>query len=420
MKLLALCVVVLYFLMPIAIVGSETLPDAIFYALMAACIGLLFQEKWANTRAVLAQYKVLLLCYCVPLLAVVISMLAHMHWANTDFRRAVSLSLGLPVLLLALPHVKRIPLAQCLWGIYIAALGATAYVAQLAYADDFNRPHTEIYNMVSYSNLMILLAVVSLFSIGWQLTSSPRLERAVKIIVTALTLIGFVLTQTRTGWLAVPLFVLIGVALVTGFKRPLRSMGMLLGIIAVALAFGLSSDGLRGRVKEGVKQTLTCHGERSTSNNNVCARIQLWHAAWQMFQEKPLVGLGDGELFPQKLKTESLPEGIVSRRVVRYLIDPHNDMLYSLASFGVLGGLGLLLTYLAPAVVFARRLHSRYPLRNRSAAAMGMAFCLGFIFLGLTEFMFHQVRTASFYVMFVGLFLVLSQAGESAAQTSES
>src|SRR5690606_19933335 len=173
-------------------------------------------------------------------------------------------------------------LRHCLWGIFIAAAIATVIVLSLAWPD-FDRPHTRVYNIVSYSNLMLLFAVVSLFSIWWPLTKLPRLEQAMKLTITALTLIGFILTQTRTGWLAIPAYVLLGVALATQFRRPWRSVGLMLGILSLAVAIGLSSNGVRWRISKAAKQVVTCQGDRSTVNNNVCARIQLWRAAGDMF-----------------------------------------------------------------------------------------------------------------------------------------
>jgi O-antigen ligase len=351
------------------------------------------------------------LCYGVPTLAVLASSLAHRHWAGMDFARVLPLTLGLPILLLTLPRFKHIgaqALRHTIWGVYAALLGATAYIISLL-PPYFLRPHTQIYNVVSYSNLMLLLAVLSLFSLRWQLTRRPHYERTAKIIITAIGVFGFILTQTRTGWLAIPLFALITVALFTQFKHPWRSVGILAGVLLLALALAISSSRLRGRLHVGYDQLWSCLLQQPNADNNVCARIQLWRAAGDMFMENPAFGLGDGRKFAPRLKSEALPEGVVSPQVARTLIEPHNDILYSLANFGLLGGLGLLLTYLAPAWIFIKRLHSRHAPSVRTAAAMGLAVSAGFVFLGLTEFMFHFGRTAAFYVMLVALFLALSE-----------
>src|SRR3546814_18014746 len=92
------------------------------------------------------------------------------------------------------------------------------------------------------------------------------------------------------------------------------------------------------------------------------------------------------------MQTRALPDDVVSKYVAYNFGEPHNDALKALYSFGVLGGLGLLLMYFAPACLFIRRMSHRYSSQTRAAAAMGAAFCLGFALFGLTELMFRGMQ----------------------------
>ena len=412
MNLLALSVFCFYVAMPVAIMGSTAAPNWIFLGLLSVSLAYLLKQPRDQIRLILSRYKILLLAYLVPVLAVSVSMVAHAHWAGADFQRAITLSAGLPVLLTTLCQIQRqgsLSLAPCLWGIYPAAIGSAAYVGWIAFPT-FARPYTQIYNIISYSNLMLLLATLSLFSIGWRLSRWRRLEAAAKALVAVIAFTGFILTQTRTGWLAVPAFALLGTALMGRFKNPWRSLSLAAGISVLALVIGLGSSGLRDRFQGTVSQITSCHGDGAMANNNVCARIQLWRAALDMFAKHPVIGLGDGRRYAQKLKAESLPEGIVSKQVARTLVQPHNDMLYSLASFGVPGALGLLLAYLAPLCLFLKRFRGGSGQRaSTTAAVLGAVLCTGFIFMGLTELMLEFPRTLAFFVMFVALFIAASE-----------
>jgi len=410
--------VVLYAAMPIAIMTSDRVPSPVFYLAIALCLVLLACRKpWtASAVAVPADYKALFLCCGVPVLAVLISSAEHGHWPGGDFESALRWSVGLPVLVLGLARVGRRTLAQAMWGVYIAALAATAYVVYLAYPS-LVRPQTEIYNAVSYGNLLLVLAVISLFSLYLPLTSRPRLEHILKVGVAALAFAGFIVTQTRTGWMAMPVFVLLGVALRFGYKRPGRTLGIAIGILVIVLAIGASSASLRQRVETGYTQTLSCHGANETANTSVCIRFQLWQAGEHAFAHNPAFGLGDSGLFRKWMRARALPDGVVSSYVAHNFGEPHNDMIKALYSFGVLGGLGLLLAYFAPAWLFIRRMSHRYSTQTRAAAAMGAAFCLGFAIFGLTELMFRGMRTVSFYTMFVSLFLALSSPVKQGDET---
>lgn len=95
--------------------------------------------------------------------------------------------------------------------------------------------------------------------------------------------------------------------------------------------------------------------------------------------------------------------------------EPHNDVMVALASFGIPGGVALLLVYLVPAWTFARRLSFQNSAAVRTAAAMGLAVCLGFLIFGIAETMFRGMRTASFYALCVALFMSLSNSDKPAS-----
>jgi O-antigen ligase len=397
--------------MPVAIISSDVLPSPLFYLALAVALCIIVRRSGSRMSAgqVLTDYRVLLYCYAVPLFAVLLSSTVHGRWAGAAVESGLRIAFGLPILVLGLRWVKPSLLRQSIWGIYVAALVATGYVVYLTYPSLLVRPVTTVYNAVSYGNIMLLLAMISLYSLRWRLTQFHKLESIFKVIVVAATLVGFVLTQTRTGWLAVPVFAALGVALVSGFRRPWRAAALLAVILVLAVALGSCSPSLRGRVENGYRQATQCYGSDQPVDSSVCVRFQLWRAAWHAFQHNPAFGLGDHSLFPNWMETRALPDGVVSTYVASNFGEPHNDMMQALSSFGVLGGVGLLLLYLAPAWLFLRRMGSRYSNEIRVAAAMGAATCLGFAVFGITELMFRGMRTVGFYVMLVAIFLVLSE-----------
>lgn len=413
--MLNLLLVVLYACMPVAVMSTDAAPSPVFYLTLVLCVVAACSRPRSPAGTVLADYRALLYCYTVPLLVVLVSSAVHRHWAGASVEAGFRAALGLPILLVGLRQVPLRLLRQAVWGVYAAALFAAAYVVYLIYPSFLERPVTTIYNAVSYGNLLLLLAVFSLYSLLWRLTPWPRLEKAFKIFVTVVAAGGFILTQTRTGWMAVPVFALLGVCIITGFRRPWRAAGLLVAIVVVVVAVGSCSPSLRERAEQGYQETMQCYDITHPVNNSVCIRFQLWRAAWHAFSHNPVVGLGDHSLFKPWMKARALPDGVVSKYVANNFGEPHNDMMQALSSFGILGGVGLLLLYFAPAWVFVRRMSQRHSRQTRVAAAMGVALCLGFAVFGITELMFRGMRTVGFYTMFVALFLVLSEPGDEDA-----
>ena len=380
--------------------------SALFYLLVAVSLYALAIAPCAHWVPQLHCYRWLILALGLPLAAILLSQGLNGVWDGPDIERGLRISLGFPILLASFLLMDRDRLRHFIWGPLIAGVLATGIVCYLA-GPELRRPPTPQFNAVGYSNLMLLMAVVTLYSLGWQLTRHARAERAVKILVAALTILGFVLTQTRTGWMAIPVFALIGIALAGWLHRPLRALAALMGIGLIALAVGASSPALRGRVMQGVQEIHECVTVAPTADTSMCIRLQLWGTAWRMVQSEPWSGVGGRYSFKDALQ-QGAAAGQVSPFVAHDFGEPHNDFLLTLATHGVPGGIALLALYFAPAWLFLRRLRRDVPQTQRVAAAMGLAVCLGFVVFGLTELMFRGMRTLSLYVTLIALFSALS------------
>jgi O-antigen ligase len=175
----------------------------------------------------------------------------------------------------------------------------------------------------------------------------------------------------------------------------------------VSGAVSASSPILRHRMYEMVTQTAECL-TNPLAISSECGRLQLWHASWLMFKDSPLFGNGTIQVFGAKLESY-WRQGIVSDFVYNQGFgEPHNDMLFSMASHGLLGLTALLLIYAAPIWIFAHRLRAQVSQPARVAAAMGLALCLGFFVFGWTELMLRSIRTIGFYAMTMAWLMALS------------
>lgn len=405
--------------MPVTIMTGQGLPSTIYYVSLAAALALLVQHRFAGAAAVQKQYRWLIAGMAAPTAVVLFGALFHGFIASADLETGLRFLLGTWLIVLALSYVPNTVLWHATWGFAIAALAATGYIFYLSWPD-FIRPETgAVYNAVGYGNLTVLLVALVLLSTRWTLTPWPRAERTVKFIVGALALAAFVLTQTRSGWVAVPAFAIIAAVLFTSKRQPARIVIASISMLAVMATIFLSSDQLRQRAIEGYKQTVACTGEQRTANTSICIRLQLWRASLDMMSQNPLAGIGSKRFFGDRLQNDSQPKGIVSEYVADGWGEPHNDIMLALASFGIPGGIALLLAYLVPAWVFARRLAFHQQVAVRTAAAMGLALCLGFLFFGLAETMLRGMRTASFYAMGVALFLSLSDPAKTTVSRTD-
>ncbi len=383
--------------------------SGVFYALIVVCLSICFSRAGGirTTLAELRHYRGLGLALGYWVLMVLIAMLTSSGNHTAELERGLRLSLGTLVILGACLSLNPQWLRQGAWGLTLGTVAAT-YIGfswtwhELERVDYF--PH---HNAVSYGNLLILLATLSTLSIGWKLTPYRRTEVAIKALIGFAGVLGFMTTQTRSGWVAMPFFILIGSILWVGSFKPRKLFLPTVVALALAATVFASSSTMRTRLQQGVDQLVVCSSAPNTVSS-MCVRVQLWRASWMMFKENPLLGNGATNLFGPALKTY-VDKEIVSRFTIDGEFDePHNDILYMMAGHGLFGLLAILLLYFVPAWIFLRRLAEGVPQTARVAAAMGLCVCLGFFAFGLTELMFRGMRTMSFYALMIGWLMALS------------
>lgn len=389
--------------------------SALFYAMALLCSLRCLSRPggWRETLHSLRSYRIVIVAMSVPLCAIALSQYAHGLFHGPSLERGLRIGIGLPVILGALLSIETARLRHAFWGIAAALWTSTATVLWLS-LPAWNRPDTPQYNAVGYANLMMLWLFITLYGMHWPLLKRPRLEQCFKLLTVACGFAGVILTQTRTAWMAIPLFLFLGMWLFGHMQRPWRALGVLAASLAILVALGSTSQALRTRVAQGVHELQECHGAKATADTSVCIRLQLWRASVEMIEAEPLVGLGTPARFIPELQAR-VARGVVSPFVAQDFGEPHNDMLQMLSSYGLLGGLGLALLYCVPAGFFLRRLAAPNPAPLRAAATMGAALALGFAVFGLTELMFRSMQNVSLYVTLLAWFLALCRS-ESEAQ----
>lgn len=408
-RLATFMVAALIALMPINLLSNLGQASGVFYALTVICLTIcVFKDGgWSATLADLKGYRVLALSLFLSVIVIAIAALRTDLRLDTEFERALRLSLGTLVILGACLALIPQWLRQASWGFVATIWVASGYAIWLSWPS-FKRPeNVPQFNAVSYGDLLLLMTVLATFSIGWRLTRFRKTEIALKVLTTVIGLLGFMTTQTRGGWLAIPFFIVIGLVLVTGKASPRRLILPALIAMLIAITVFASSSIMRQRFQDTITQTAECL-KNPLAISSECGRIQLWHVSWLMFKADPLFGSGSTQSF-RPMVEKYWRQGIVSDFThAQRFGEPHSDIMYSLASHGLLGLAALLLMYLAPAWLFARRLSSQVTAPARVAAAMGLAVCVGLFAFGWTELILRTLRTLSFYAMSLGWLLALS------------
>lgn len=394
--------------LPITMMTELRGGSANFWGLVLMCL-LISGLQPGNIRSAikaLRPYRVLFFALLVMPLTVFMSMLWSHEFLGGDLERAIRVFVGTLAILAACLSLNPAWLKQSIWGFMAGVLGGTGNLVWVSWPH-LSRPSMDQYTTVGFSNALLLITILVLFSLGWQLTRFKRTEQFFKIAVVFIGLFGVIIAETRSSWIAMPFFIVIGLILIRKSVSVWRLI--LMGVVAIVIAAGafLANPSLVARSKLAVKEYVECRTTTPNADTSICIRIQLWRASWYMFKANPLLANAGSAGFEEKL-ADLHKQGIVSEVTSKEFGEPHNDFFFALAHYGLMGLLAFLLMYCVPALMFAWRLRTHFPQDIRVAAGMGLAVCSGFVAFGLTEAMFRSMRMLSFYSVMIAWLLALS------------
>lgn len=301
-----------------------------------------------------------------PALWSVLLLLLHvvgMVWtANTDFGW-FDVGIKLPLLLLPmlafLPGVRRTGRDAVLFSFCAGNMAAVIICLFSAVfratmddglgASEFLSSRFSAVMHPSYFAWYLVMALACYFLGGLK----DRLPRIEGIALVALLCIGLVLTESRMGWITLPL--VLGWALVAGWQdRWMRKLliGVLLSSMLGGAALTAFSEGVRYRVMELFTPTDPATADAGAS---AAIRTVVWKAAWQVGNYNLPWGTGTGDVKDELLLRY---KEIGAVHAEERKLNAHNQFFQTFAALGIPGLAILALLVLLPLVrLLVRRDH---------------------------------------------------------------
>ncbi|MCA6063123.1 O-antigen ligase family protein [Thalassolituus marinus] len=183
-------------------------------------------------------------------------------------------------------------------------------------------------------------------------------------------------SQTRGGWISIPL-VLIGLT----FFRLIKLREAVVAFMLLIALFS-SSEMLRNRVLK----TFHFGQDSVVLDSSTQLRIDMWEVSYEAFKENPIIGTGlDG--FSNKLQ-----ELNSEHKASFYFEHPHNELMEVLSSRGIVG-LILLAAFLTSII------HCYYNHKTSIYAKAGLISCMQYIIFSSSEIFFSTKFTLVYFII---------------------
>jgi O-antigen ligase len=391
------------FLFPVALLSLQGGSNFLFFILIIISIASLCKsgsamrcEQWDADATAFG------LALASPVLAVLISQIAHAHFSLSPYDGPARFLLALPIYVV-LRNTKIQALTTIQYGFPLGTI-----LALLLFLGDKNsfvasRSGSYFLNLIHFGDLALLLGFLSLFCINFERKDRPL----ILILKVAGFLAGIFLSLrsgSRGGWVAVPVLCFWWIVL-NNHKISLFKWLIAVSIlVSVIISSYFCIDVVYSRAQEIFSDLYALeHGNKDTS---IGVRLQLWKAAIYLFKEHPFFGLG-----PEGFKTMMLPlsqSGILTPMAAELgRGEVHNDLLARAAELGVIGVLSFLSLFLIPFFIFIRANKSDSRIKKK-AAVLGISLVTGFFVFGLTVEIFSLKMTLTFYSLTLTVLLALA------------
>jgi len=272
------------------------------------------------------------------------------------------------------------------WPFEQSILFEPAVAALRAQGDTYPAPFAEI-----------SLCMFGIALIGYRQLNKAGLFGSVLLgtsLILGLTAVA--LSGVRSVWLAIPVLLLIFLYLDRlRLGRVIIYTCVALLVIGPVLAYQTTLvknriDTMAADVQLYLASEHPTNMERNTA---VGLRLELWRAAWTMFVDKPVIGIGPGAF---KTKTREMAKTGNWHPNIKQFSHAHNQYLNSLASLGGLGLTAWMLLLLVPGWVFFKRVRNAHG-DTIDFALAGLMFVIAYAIFGLGSVSLELKNQMAFY-----------------------
>ena len=260
----------------------------------------------------------------------------------------------------------------------------------------FNRDDLAVYFkvLITYDSINILLAgLLYIYSFYLYETLAKKWLSFLVLFIATLSLIINITHGTRGTWLVLPF--LFSITIPYYFKSCKQYFYQQLAtlIFIGSIIIGLKSELIFSRIIAAYQDFSLFHSQPSTPTS-IGSRLTMWQHAITDFEHSPIVGISTFKVSEQVCHLSQT--GIITGNCLTHM---HSIYFQELASHGMIGFIGLLLSFILP-MSFLYKIKPILP-HQKLCKAAALFTIISTMICGLTDFYFITAVASSVYYCFV-------------------
>lgn len=323
-------------------------------------------------------------------------------------------------LLLAIPvyiYLKRVgvSLAAFWYGLAIGAIVAGGLAIHEAWAihETWDKPiayrvHGNTHPII-FGDLALALGIMSLAGLGW-FRARAQWQTVLPVLAALAGLLASALSQSRGGWIAIPFVVLVFFWYAgSRLHKWQRWASVAVVILTLLLVYFVPSTGVQKTLQRTVTNLVNYAHSDIRSNvrrSSVGTRLEMWQAAWHIFLENPLHGVGWGHY---KESAQALVDmGLRNPSASRWG-HPHSQFFSALVNGGVIAFVAMLLLFFVPLKLLKDTVRQKTTVDMCRLALAGILLIITFMSFGFSEAIFERAKPVSFFAFYLAVIFAAIQ-----------
>ncbi len=262
---------------------------------------------------------------------------------------------------------------------------------------------------IIFGDLALAMGAMSLAGLGWFRTRG-RWQTVLPILAATCGLLASLLSHARGSWVAIPFLMAIFVWFArAGIPARLRWGAALLLVVLLVAAFLLPATGVKNTLERTVNNISGYFHSDITDKvreTSVGSRFEMWLAAWQIFRDHPLTGVGWGHF--QEEARKLVDAGIRNPSAADWG-HPHNQFMAALANGGIVAFGALLLLFSIPAALFLKGVREKAPPDAQRVALAGLLLISAYVCFGFSEAILERNTPVSFFAFYLAVLFAAFQ-----------
>jgi O-antigen ligase len=286
----------------------------------------------------------------------------------------------------------------------IITLALLPYLASGGWSTDPSRVTTSFVDPLTFGHITLTLGLLCLFIFNTKKTKTKAWAwRALTLLGVAAGLYLSIKSGSRTGWIALPIILLIWGLTRTWLKHPIAAIAiaLCLGLGASWAAYTMSTI-VQSRVNETIHDVQAYHWDQKNDFTSAGGRLSFARMGAYYFSLKPWTGWGD-QGYKEHIHDPDITRfADQSAREFTVMAGFHNEFTNNAVISGVWGLLSTALGFFVPLALFIKTYRRR---NNKQLALIGITYMLCELTSSMTTEVWNIKFTAALSALLIaGLF----------------